>query len=85
MVVYLFGCMTDWSTAWSTLQTQLITSKGYPCENHYATTEDGFILNMQRIPRGQSPKDVKGERTSSMMISRKRICVRLPLKIVCLK
>ncbi|XP_025087222.1 gastric triacylglycerol lipase-like isoform X2 [Pomacea canaliculata] len=36
--------------------TQLITSKGYPCENHYITTEDGFILNMQRIPHGRAPK-----------------------------
>ncbi|XP_067671210.1 lysosomal acid lipase/cholesteryl ester hydrolase-like [Haliotis asinina] len=33
--------------------TELITSKGFPCENHYATTEDGFILNMQRIPHGR--------------------------------
>eukprot|EP00058_Branchiostoma_floridae_P024848 XP_002610338.1 hypothetical protein BRAFLDRAFT_72470 [Branchiostoma floridae] len=32
--------------------TQLITSKGYPCEDHYVTTDDGFILNMQRIPHG---------------------------------
>ncbi|KAK7502358.1 hypothetical protein BaRGS_00006311 [Batillaria attramentaria] len=36
--------------------TQLITSKGYPCENHYITTEDGFILNMQRIPHGVKPR-----------------------------
>lgn len=35
--------------------TQLITSKGYPCENHYVTTQDGFILNMQRIPHGLHP------------------------------
>ncbi|XP_046573425.1 gastric triacylglycerol lipase-like [Haliotis rubra] len=33
--------------------TELITSKGFPCENHYVTTEDGFILNMQRIPHGR--------------------------------
>ncbi|XP_078580642.1 gastric triacylglycerol lipase-like [Branchiostoma floridae x Branchiostoma japonicum] len=32
--------------------TQIITSKGYPCEDHYVTTDDGFILNMQRIPHG---------------------------------
>lgn len=36
--------------------TQLITSKGYPCENHYVTTKDGFILNMQRIPHGRGPQ-----------------------------
>ncbi|XP_067671236.1 lysosomal acid lipase/cholesteryl ester hydrolase-like [Haliotis asinina] len=33
--------------------TELITSKGFPCENHYVTTADGFILNMQRIPHGR--------------------------------
>ncbi|KAK7502357.1 hypothetical protein BaRGS_00006310 [Batillaria attramentaria] len=36
--------------------TELITSKGYPCENHYVTTQDGFILNMQRIPHGRNGK-----------------------------
>jgi len=30
---------------------QLITSKGLPCEEHTAVTTDGFILGMQRIPR----------------------------------
>ncbi|XP_035668788.1 gastric triacylglycerol lipase-like isoform X2 [Branchiostoma floridae] len=37
--------------------TQLITSKGYPCEDHYVTTDDGFILNMQRIPHGRNAPD----------------------------
>ncbi|ESO98619.1 hypothetical protein LOTGIDRAFT_142579, partial [Lottia gigantea] len=32
---------------------QMITSKGYPEENHKVTTEDGFILTLQRIPRGR--------------------------------
>nr|CAH7747960.1 unnamed protein product [Callosobruchus chinensis] len=27
---------------------------GYPVENHYVTTSDGYILNMHRIPRGKS-------------------------------
>ncbi|KAK7113543.1 gastric triacylglycerol lipase-like [Littorina saxatilis] len=40
--------------------TQLITSKGYPCENHYITTKDGFILNMQRIPHGLKPNPKPG-------------------------
>merc|ERR1712135_181235 len=30
---------------------QLITSKGLPCEQYTAATSDGFILGMQRIPR----------------------------------
>ena len=36
-----------------TPQHQLITSKGYPAEEHWVTTEDGYILNMQRIPHGK--------------------------------
>ena len=35
------------------MQHQLITSKGYPAEEHWVTTEDGYILNMQRIPHGK--------------------------------
>uniref|UniRef100_H2YSR9 Lipase n=1 Tax=Ciona savignyi TaxID=51511 RepID=H2YSR9_CIOSA len=31
--------------------TQLITSKGFPCEEHHPITSDGFILGMQRIPQ----------------------------------
>jgi len=33
--------------------TQLITSKGFACENYYVTTEDGYILNLLRIPHGR--------------------------------
>ncbi|KAK3596369.1 hypothetical protein CHS0354_036921 [Potamilus streckersoni] len=33
---------------------QLITSKGYPCEEHEVHTVDGFILGLQRIPKGKS-------------------------------
>jgi lysosomal acid lipase/cholesteryl ester hydrolase len=32
---------------------QLITSKGYPCEVHSVTTPDGYILGLQRIPYGK--------------------------------
>ena len=31
---------------------QLVTSKGYPCEEHSVMTEDGYTLKMQRIPYG---------------------------------
>lgn len=34
--------------------TQLITSKGYPCEEYNVHTEDGYILGIQRIPRDRS-------------------------------
>ncbi|XP_023224008.1 uncharacterized protein LOC111625178 [Centruroides sculpturatus] len=33
---------------------QLITSKGYPVEEYWVQTEDGYILGVQRIPRGRS-------------------------------
>ncbi|KAG8201347.1 hypothetical protein JTE90_016824 [Oedothorax gibbosus] len=34
--------------------TQLITSKGYPAENHIVQTKDGYLLSIQRIPSGRS-------------------------------
>ncbi|EDO40744.1 predicted protein [Nematostella vectensis] len=33
---------------------QLIRNRGYPVEEHYVTTSDGFILNLQRIPHGRN-------------------------------
>lgn len=32
---------------------QLIRSKGYPCEEYTVQTPDGFLLGMQRIPHGR--------------------------------
>ncbi|XP_038064867.1 lysosomal acid lipase/cholesteryl ester hydrolase-like [Patiria miniata] len=37
---------------------ELITSKGYPCERHFVTTADGFILGLQRIPHGRNETGV---------------------------
>ncbi|XP_078359982.1 lipase member K-like [Oculina patagonica] len=37
--------------------TQIIANRGYPYEEHHVTTEDGFILAMQRIPRGRGEKE----------------------------
>lgn len=31
----------------------MVTSKGYPFERHRVTTEDGYILEMHRIPHGR--------------------------------
>ncbi|BFZ17317.1 hypothetical protein BsWGS_20356 [Bradybaena similaris] len=42
--------------------TQLITSKGFPCENYYITTEDGYILNILRIPHGRNKTQNRGSR-----------------------
>ena len=36
------------------MQSEMIVYNGYPVENHWVTTEDNFILNMQRIPHGHS-------------------------------
>ncbi|KAB7506572.1 Gastric triacylglycerol lipase [Armadillidium nasatum] len=35
----------------------IITSYGYPSEVHYVETEDGFILELHRIPHGKSNKN----------------------------
>ncbi|PRQ52660.1 putative triacylglycerol lipase [Rosa chinensis] len=32
----------------------MVEAQGYPCEEHTVTTEDGYILSMQRIPGGKS-------------------------------
>lgn len=40
--------------------TQLITSKGYPCEDHVVQTEDGYLLGVQRIPHGLTNKKSTG-------------------------
>lgn len=36
------------------MQRQLILYNGYPEEDHWVTTEDGFILGLQRIPHGKA-------------------------------
>lgn len=37
----------------------LIATKGYPAENHWVTTQDGYILNLQRIPHGKAQNSMK--------------------------
>nr|POE83690.1 triacylglycerol lipase 2 [Quercus suber] len=34
----------------------MVETKGYVCEEHKVTTQDGYILSMQRIPAGRSGK-----------------------------
>lgn len=41
--------------AWPSNVTEIILHYGYPCENHAATTPDGYILSLQRIPHGVNP------------------------------
>ena len=38
-------------------QTMLIKSKGYPAEEHDVVTDDGYIINIQRIPHGIKGKE----------------------------
>ncbi|KAK2442547.1 triacylglycerol lipase [Trifolium repens] len=35
----------------------LVETQGYACEEHTVTTEDGYILSLQRIPVGRSGKN----------------------------
>lgn len=38
------------------LQSILISSKGYPVEEYTVQTKDGYLLGVQRIPTGRSKK-----------------------------
>ncbi|KAK8711840.1 hypothetical protein V6N13_147101 [Hibiscus sabdariffa] len=39
-----------------TICKSLVQTQGYACEEHRVTTEDGYILSVQRIPAGRSGK-----------------------------
>lgn len=38
------------------LQPQIIARHGYPSETHTVTTEDGYLLELHRIPCSKNPK-----------------------------
>ncbi|GFO02254.1 lipase [Plakobranchus ocellatus] len=46
---------------------ELITSRGYPCEEHEVTTKDGNVLTLQRIPHGRQNKEYNGRRPVSLL------------------
>ncbi|XP_047535009.1 lipase 3-like [Vanessa atalanta] len=40
----------------------LVRKYNYPFEEHFVTTEDGYILGVHRIPHGRSSNNIPGER-----------------------
>ncbi|GFO02255.1 lipase, partial [Plakobranchus ocellatus] len=46
---------------------ELITSRGYPCEEHEVTTKDGYILTLQRIQHGRQNKEYNGPRPVALL------------------
>lgn len=46
---------------------ELITKYGYNAEVHYATTEDGYILQLHRIAGGPKSPPEKGKKVVFMM------------------
>jgi lysosomal acid lipase/cholesteryl ester hydrolase len=44
---------------------ELITSKGYPVEEHFVLTEDGFFLGLQRIPYGPTSTLTNGKHSAT--------------------
>ena len=41
---------------------EIVQTRGYEIESHFVTTEDGYILNMFRIPRGKGEARGEGPR-----------------------
>ena len=40
---------------------EIIKNRGYPAEVHYVTTEDGYIIQIQRIPYGLESGPASGK------------------------
>lgn len=52
-----------------TVQDQLIQKHGYPVELHEVITEDGYILNLYRIPNGlEKDQVISGNRSAILLV-----------------
>ncbi|KAK8710295.1 hypothetical protein V6N13_145627 [Hibiscus sabdariffa] len=45
-----------------------VTPHGYKCEEHELQTDDGYILNMQRIPEGRAGGSMGGQKKQPVLI-----------------
>jgi lysosomal acid lipase/cholesteryl ester hydrolase len=47
---------------------ELVMSKGFPLEIHYAETEDGFMLKLYRIPGGKGELNYRKKKKQSVLL-----------------
>ena len=56
------------------LQPQLIKYWGYPIEEHWVLTEDGYILGMHRIPHGRNVKYSSKSKKQAVFLGHALLC-----------
>ncbi|CAB3251570.1 unnamed protein product [Arctia plantaginis] len=54
--------------------TELITKYGYPVEVHHVTTDDGYILEMHRIPYGRDKNNVPNKNKPVVILQHGLLC-----------
>ena len=52
----------------------LIEKAGYPSETHIVTTDDGYILEMHRIPHGKDGSNITAEPRPVVFIQHGLLC-----------
>ncbi|CAH1800123.1 unnamed protein product [Owenia fusiformis] len=62
---------------------ELILSKGYPCEEYTVQTDDGFLLGVQRIPHGRKTRDQYSRSEEEMSQHHSRPVVLLQHGLLC--